>query len=116
MFGLLFVVAVVFSFKAGACILAMYAVVTFSIWRTRIIVRENSIALTSALGAETEVKFSDISGSVAEYVLEPDHPVALHVFGRDADNPAITIKTKAYRREDVAWLLSLPELRVVIDA
>lgn len=97
--------------KAGGFLLALYAAISLSIWRPRLVVSAHSIALQPAFGRSKEVRVHDISGSVAEVLAEPDHPVALHIFGAGTRTPLMSLPLKPYRKEDVSWLLQLPGLR-----
>lgn len=67
---------------------------------------------TSVLGYRRRIPFQEISHSVTRVLVEKDHPVGLDIYRSGASTPAITVALKSFRKSDVAWLLSLPQLKV----
>lgn len=96
--------------------LSIYAGLSIGIWKTHLVVNEQSIILRPALGRETRILFEDIRESIPFVVAEPQHPVTLHIIGQKSSAPVLSIRLKPYREEDVAWLLQLPGLKVKRDA
>jgi len=97
--------------KIGLGLVILYAAVCFNVWQTYIIVSDNAITLKRALRSPQSVAFKDITRSIPQTLAEPAHPVALLIFRSQKRDP-IVVRLKPYRREDVAWLLSLSRLRV----
>ncbi len=63
-------------------------------------------------GEKGRVYFRDVTRTRANVLFEPDFPVSIDIFCADPATPAMVIKSKSLRKSDIAWLLSLPELRV----
>jgi hypothetical protein len=60
------------------------------------------------------IPFGDIDHSDVQILAEPDWPVMLSIFKAGHSKPMETIRLKAIRKEDAAWLCSLPQIRAVI--
>ncbi len=95
----------------------VFAAVLASIYLQRIVVDDESIALGRPVIGLDRVPFRDIALSRARALAEPDHPVLLDICVADPKRPSrhvlkLRLRLKAYRRADVAWLLSLPQLKV----
>ena len=58
--------------------------------------------------------FSEIDHSVAQVLAEPDWPVMLSIYGPSKSKLLGTIGLKAVRKEDAAWLCSLPQIKAVV--
>ncbi len=121
--GLLLVIAVVYRrpflpvLEALGYLAAVFAVVLGSTYLQTIEVGEDHIALRFPLGFGRRVDFRDIVRSRRRTLAEPRHPVLLDIFVSDPPNPSrhvlkLRLRLKAYRQSDVAWLLSLPQLKV----
>ena len=93
-------------------ILLLFSIISLNIWRTRIVIKQNTILLQRLLGTVDEINFKDITRSVAENLAEPRHPVRLTIYVKNKQWPALSLLLKPYRRKDVSWLLQLPELKV----
>ena len=109
------------ALKAFGVLLAGSGLVVFGISRTRIVFTEDSIRLKYSIALEQSVRFSDIFASRAQVLCEPNHPVCLDIFGdtgkRTEEGDVIPVlllrlQLKSFRQNDIAWLLSQPELRV----
>jgi hypothetical protein len=98
--------------KMAACLLAVYAFLCFAIGWSRIVVSQERLCFRPALATFRCVQFRDVTASVPLILLELDHPAMLQIYSADSDEPALQIPLKSFRREDVSWLLSLPQLRV----
>jgi hypothetical protein len=123
-FGIIFGMLLIFALSLGigkglwidaaemaSCILTFYALLCFAVGWSRIIVTEDRLRFRAALGGFRDIYFRDITASIPQLLLEPNHPVALQIFSADSREP-VEIPLKAFRSEDVAWLLQLPQLRV----
>lgn len=90
----------------------LYAVLAAGFLRARIVVGGDALAWRPPFGLlEQSVAFSRVTGSIASILAEPEHPVTLEIFTGKAA-PALTLRLKLFRQNDVAWLLSLPQLKV----
>ena len=99
------------SAKMAVTIFALYGVLCFVISRNRIIVATDFIAVKPPFGPQQRVSFCDIKASVPAILAEPDHPISLAVYCGQKQ-PTLRIHLKLFRKADIAWLLSLPELKV----
>lgn len=98
--------------KLAACLFVIYGALCLVVRRARIIVSADSIAVQAAFGEQRRVFFRDITTSRAGVLAELEHPISLEVYCAGRQRPALQIGLKSFRRRDVAWLLSLPELKV----
>ncbi len=121
--ALLFTVAVVYRrpflpvLEGLGYLAAVFAAVVGSIFLPRIVVDDDSIALGRPVIGLSRVPFRDIAFSRATALAEPDHPVLLDIYVSDPKRPSrhvlkLRLRLKPYRRADVAWLVSLPPLKV----
>ncbi len=95
----------------------LFAAILASIYLQRIVVGEDFIALGFPFGVVRRVDFRDIALSRRRTLAEPRHPVLLDIFVSDPAKPSrhvlkLRLRLKPYRQADVAWLLSLPQLKV----
>jgi hypothetical protein len=72
-------------------------------------VADDYIASKAGLLPEQRIRFEDIRYSRRQILAEPEHPVFLDIV---AANAKLRTRLKAFRTEDVRWLLSLPQLKV----
>ena len=109
------------SVQAGLGLLCIYAVLCVFIARLRLVVGADYIAYRPCLGKEMKVSFHEILVSYSVILAEPDHPVRLIICtdtgsraetGEIVPNPVFTVPLKSFRKADVHWLRSLPELKV----
>jgi hypothetical protein len=98
--------------QAGGATLVVYAAACLAISRQRVVVQSDSVAFQELFKPANRVYFADISKSVAKALAEPEHPVALYIYTHNAKKPALRLRLKSFRQADVAWLVSVPELRV----
>ncbi len=121
--ALLLVVAAVYRrslvpvLEAMGYLAAVFAATIGSIYLQRIVVGEDHIAVRFPFGFGRRVAFRDIALSRRRTLAEPRHPVLLDIFVSDPAKPSrhvlkLRLRLKPYRRSDVAWLLSLPQLKV----
>jgi hypothetical protein len=110
------------ALKAFGVLLAGCALVAFGISRTRIVFAEDSIILRYSIGLEQSVRFSDIYESRPEVWFERNHPVCLNIYrdtgklteeGEVVTAVLLQLRLKSFRQQDIAWLLSQPELKIV---
>ena len=111
----------VVALKAFGVLLAGCALVAFGISRTRIVFSEDSIRFRYSIGLEQSVRFRDIYESRPEVLFERNHPMCLHIYGDTGklteEGEVVTvlllqIRLKSFRQQDIAWLLSQPELKI----
>ncbi len=121
--ALLFVVAAVYRrpflpvLEALGYLAAVFAAVLSSIYLQASEVGEDHIAVRFRFGFGRRVAFREIALSRRRTLAEPRHPVLLDIYVPDPKRPArpvlkLRLRLKAYRPGDVAWLLSLPQLKV----
>ncbi len=121
--ALLFTVAVIYRrpffpvLEGLGYLAAVFATILGSIYLQRIVVDDESIALGKPVIGLSRVPFRDIAFSRARTLAEPDHPVLLDIYGTDPKRPArhvlkLRLRLKPYRQADVAWLVSLPQLKM----
>lgn len=96
---------------------AVFAAVVGSIYLQRIVVDDDSVALGRPVIGLDRVHFRDIAFSRSVTIAERDHPVLLDIYVTDPKDPSdcvlkLRLRLKPYRRQDVAWLLKLPQLKV----
>ncbi len=90
----------------------IYAVLTAGVLRARIVVSDDALAWRPPFGLlEESVAFSGVTVSNALVLAEAEHPVTLEIFA-EGKVPALTLRLKLFRQKDVAWLISLPQLKV----
>jgi len=120
---LLFTVAAVYrrpflpTLEGMGYLAAVFAAILGSIYLQKIEVGEDHIALRFPFGFGRRVAFRDIAISRRRTLAEPRHPVLLDIFIPDPGKPSrhvlkLRLRLKGYRQADVAWLLSLPQLKV----
>ncbi len=121
--ALLFTVAAIYrtpflpALEGLGYLAAVFATILGSIYLQRIVVGEDSIALSFPFGFKRRVDFRDIALSRARTLAEAGHPVLLDIFVANPKIPSrhvlkLRLRLKAYRQADVAWLLSLPQLKL----
>lgn len=121
--ALLFTVAVIYrrpllpTLEGLGYLAAVFATILGSIYLQRIVVGEESIALSFPFGFKRSVDFRDIVLSRTRTLAEVRHPVLLDIYVSNPKKPSrhvlkLRLRLKPYRQADVAWLLSLPQLKV----
>lgn len=121
--ALLFTVAVIYrrpflpTLEGLGYLAAVFAAILGSIYLQRIVVGEDSIAVSFPFGFKRRVDFRDIVFSRTRTLAERHHPVLLDIFVSNPKNPSrhvlkLRLRLKAYRQADVAWLLSLPQIKL----
>jgi hypothetical protein len=108
------------AMKAAAGALLVYGAICLALACCRITLTARGIAVRETLRRERSVRFDDIVASVPRVLGEPDHPVSLDVYTAAEPSgdgaPALRIRLKPYRQEDVRSLLALPALKVTAPA
>jgi hypothetical protein len=102
--------------KAVALVGVVFGALLGHIYLSRIVVAEGYISSRVGLWPERLIEFAKIAYSKPKTLVEPDHPVMLDIFGvkNDARTSALLqIRLKAFRKADVQWLFSLPQLKVI---
>ncbi len=100
------------TFDAIVAVPVLYAVLAAGLLRARIVVSDDALAWRPPFGLlERSVAFSRVKVSNASVLAEPEHPVTLEIFA-GGRVPALTLRLKLFRQNDVAWLISLPQLKV----
>lgn len=79
-------------------------------WSIRI--DDEKIVIHGWQGEKERVYFRDITRTHANVLFEKDFPMSIDIFCVDQTSPAMVIRSKSLRKSDIAWLLSLPALRV----
>jgi hypothetical protein len=119
-FGLLLLLPLIIGLKTGnwgeaskmmAGFVLLPAAILIPIAFTRLEVDEEKMCLRGIVSCKY-VRFDDIGWSVISVLAERDRPLSLTVFGRDMSSELITIRLKIFPKEDVAWLVALPRLKV----
>lgn len=85
------------------------------IYLSRVTIGDDYIEYRKGFGGSTRVPFSDIEHSTTRVLAERSHPLFLDIFSKGMEYrraPMLRIRLKAFRKADVDWLLSLPELKV----
>ncbi len=100
------------AIKASCCMLVLYGIVCLIISGQKIIVGNDFIAFKSLGKSASAVNFKDISRSVRHILAERNHPVNLDIYTLGHQQHALRIPLKPFRQPDVAWLLSIPELKI----
>ncbi len=95
----------------------VFAAVLGSVYLQTIEVGEDHIALRYPFGFGRRADFRDIVRSRRRTLAEPRRPVLLDIYVADPKGTSrpvlkLRLRLKAYRQEDVAWLLSLPQLKL----
>ena len=99
-------------FEGIVAVPLLYAVLAAGALRARIVISDDALAWRPPFGLlEQSVALSRITVSVASVLAEPEHPVMLEIFA-GGRVPALTLRLKLFRQNDVAWLISLPQLKV----
>jgi len=90
----------------------LYAAVMLAICSTRITVIDDGINVSSYFVFARFIPFGAIDHSDVQIVAERDHPALVTIHYRDGKSVRrLSLSLKSYRREDVAWLCALPEMR-----
>ncbi len=76
-----------------------------------VVVTDREIVRISMFFLKKSIKFSEIERSEVQILAERDHPAWLTIFRTGKDKPAMGLSLKTYRKEDVAWLCALPEIK-----
>jgi len=92
----------------------LYAATMAIIYSTRVRVSDTGITITTWYVMNRFIPFSEISHSSVQILAERDWPVSMSIFGENRHIPLGRISLKAIRKEDAAWLCSLPQVRPVI--
>ena len=97
-------VAVLFTLFSALCWIVSYS---------RILVDDDGVSFrpTFGNGSERRVTFEGITMSIPRVLGEPEHPIYLDIYCK-GKRPTLRLQLKCFRQKDVAWLLSLPELKV----
>ncbi len=91
--------------------LLLYASFAIAIMGRSVVVTDKEIVRTSMFFLQKRIKFSEIWRSEVQILGERDHPAWLIIFRTGEDRPALSLSLKTYRKEDVAWLCAMPELK-----
>jgi len=104
--------------KGVACLAALLGAIGLGLTFTSVTVDEEAITYKSPLDplAAGQVRLAEIAASIPFVLAEPEHPVSLSIYVEGTEAPVLEIRLKAFRRQDVSWLLSLPALRVQTQA
>lgn len=105
------------GFKGIAMLAGGLGLFVGNIYFSRITVGDDYLEYRSGFATSTRIGFSEIDYSRAQVLTERSHPLFLDIFGIGRHEPRrsarrLRIRLKPFRKADVAWLLSLPQLRV----
>jgi hypothetical protein len=100
------------SGKMAGSIIVLAAIVLGSIALVRVEVDEDEIRLRKYGVIHRRVRFDTIGHTYTSALAEKDWPVSLTIVGQDGRKELMSIKLKVFGKEDVAWLLALPKLKV----
>ena len=103
----------VFAAKTLGCLVVVAVFLASQLYFLFVRVDEEKIAIHGWLGEKARVYFRDITCTRTNVLIEQDYPVSIDIFCADSDSPAMVIMSKTLRQSDVAWLLSLPALRLI---
>lgn len=106
----------------AGCLIVLPALMFGAIASFRLEVDEDEIRLKNFGFIRKRVRFQEIGYSYASVLGEKDWPVSLKIIGRaeegvsegdDSDeHELMTVGLKILRKDDVTWLLSLPQLKI----
>ena len=96
--------------------LLIYAGFSAVIASTRVSVNQDGLTVSSMMVFKNTVRFAEIDHCDLQILAERDHPIAAFVYRTGEDTPVLTVRLKPYRKEDVQWLISLPELKATQGA
>lgn len=100
------------ALQVGGGALIVYGGICLAISHQRVLVQSDCVAFQELFKPTVRVYFKDISKSVARTFAEPQHPVALDIYTQSKNRPALRLRLKSFRQADVAWLTSIPDLKV----
>lgn len=92
-----------------AAILLPVALITS---RNRIVVTDTEIIAYPPLGQPIRARFTEISSSVPRVFVQRTHPGILIISFTDDSKPPVTLALAKFPSRDIAWLLSLKQLKV----
>jgi hypothetical protein len=119
--GLLFLVPLYLGFGTGkwtdagkmaGTTLIILAFLLGPIVFARLEIDEEEIRLWNLGRLRKRVRFEEIGHSSMRILGEKDWPVSLTIVGKDGESELMSVGLKIFRKEDVVWLLALPELKI----
>lgn len=90
----------------------LYGAIMATICSRRVVINEEGITVISYFIRRIFIPFSEIQGSEIQILAERGHPLSLSIYLKEESSPAATLNLKPFLQEDVAWLCSLPELKI----
>ena len=97
-----------YLFVGGAYLLNLLVISQY-----RITVYSDSIAFRSGFGRMRRIPFGTIDHSQKVVLAEPKYPVALRLTLVSGNiDRTVNLRLKAFHKDDVAWLIALPQLKV----
>ncbi len=121
MFGLMFLMPLYVGINTGKWaaagkmaggILALAAFVLGPLAFTLVEVDDEEIRLKKFGLIWKRARFEDIGWSISSALAEKDWPLDLTIIGQDGESTLMSIRLKCFRKEDVAWLLTLSKLKI----
>ncbi|HLE41328.1 MAG TPA: hypothetical protein VI956_07470 [Nitrospirota bacterium] len=91
--------------------LLLYAGFAIAMMGRAVAVTDKEIVRTSMFFLKKSIRFSDIQRSEVQILAERDHPAWITIFRAGKGRQALSLSLKTYRKEDVAWLCALPEIK-----
>jgi hypothetical protein len=92
-----------------AALLLPIAVITS---RNRIVVTDTELIAYPPLSEPIRARFSEISSSIPRVLVQRSHPGLLIISFTDETKESVTLPLTKFPSADVAWLLSLKQLKV----
>jgi hypothetical protein len=99
--------------QAGLLLLVLYLVILVAAYSQHVSVSEHGLDIVCLCVSRRFIPFEQIDHSNVQVLLERDWPVSLTIYGNRQRTPLARIGLKAIRKEDAAWLCSLPEIKAV---
>ncbi len=100
--------------QAWLLIVAILGVVLIGIYSVRIEVQDDRILRIDGFWRTRAIRFEDIDHSEPRTLAERDHPLWLDIYPKNspAGSRPLRLPLKSCRQADVAWLISLKQLRI----
>ena len=99
--------------KAAAFTLVLPALMLGPIAFVRVEVDEGEIRFRNFGVIRKRARFEDVGRSFVSVLAEKDWPISLTLLAKDEKTELMTLGLKMLRKEDVEWLLALPQLKLV---
>ena len=95
-------------------LMAVYVAICALVTAQRVTVSPEGVSIKIWFVRKRFIPFREIDHSDVQILTESDWPVMLSIFRAGHSKPMESIRLKAIRKDDAAWLCSLPQIRAVI--